>query len=211
MKTISKNKANYVTLMGILAIVLVIFSATPIGSIPIGALCITLNVIPVAIAGVILGRLGGSIMGGVFGLLSFLQCFGIGVPSSFGAILLENNVFFTFIVCVVSRILAGFLTGFVKNLLRKKLNPYVVPLITGFSAALLNTLFFMTSLVLLFGQTDYLQHMMGEQNVFIFICNFVGINAVVEMFTATAVTGIICTALYKSKFIDVSSANNQLA
>ena len=40
-------------------------------------LSITFNMIPVAIAAIAMGPLGGAIIGGVFGLISFLQCFGI--------------------------------------------------------------------------------------------------------------------------------------
>lgn len=196
------SDAKLITLMGILAVLLVVFSFTPIGSIPVGPLCITLNVIPVAIAAVISGPIGGAVMGGIFGLLSYMQCFGIGVPSTFGAIIVENNAFFAFIVCVVTRFLAGLFAGMLNKYFSKKINPYVSSLIAGFSTALLNTMLFMTSLVLLFGQTEYLQKIINGQNIFIFICTFVGVNAIVEIVTATVITGAISTALYKTKLVD---------
>ena len=40
-------------------------------------LSITFNMIPVAIAAIAIGPMGGAIIGGAFGLISFLQCFGI--------------------------------------------------------------------------------------------------------------------------------------
>ena len=77
-----KKKLNTkaMVLMGMLTAILILFSFTPIGSIPVGPLVITLNVIPVAIAAIALGPIGGAAMGAVFGTLSFLQCIGIHVP-----------------------------------------------------------------------------------------------------------------------------------
>ena len=69
MKT--KFNTRSMVLLGLLTAIVVVFSLTPIGSIPIGPLVITLNIIPIAIAAVALGPIGGLIMGTVFGLFSF--------------------------------------------------------------------------------------------------------------------------------------------
>ena len=47
------------------------------------------------------------------------------------------------------------------------------------------------ALVLLFGNTEYLQGLIGGKNILVFICTFVGINAVVEMIATTAAVGTI--------------------
>ena len=73
--------------------------------------------------------------------------------------------------------------------------------VTGLCAALLNTALFMTALVVLFGNTEYLQGLIGGRNVIVFICAFVGINAVVEMLAATFAVGLVGTALHKAKLI----------
>lgn len=65
----------------------------------------------------------------------------------------------------------------------------------------LNTAFFMSALVLLFGNTDYVKELMGGKNIIVFICTFVGINALVEMAVCTFVTGTVGAALYKARFI----------
>ena len=87
------TKTKAIVILGLMTAVLLLFSFTPIGTIPIGPLSITLNIIPVAIAAIALGPVGGLAMGSVFGLLSFLQCIGIGVPSGMGAILFDINPF----------------------------------------------------------------------------------------------------------------------
>ena len=73
--------------------------------------------------------------------------------------------------------------------------------VTGFAAAFLNTLLFMTLLVLLFGHTEYMQNLMAGRSVLAFIVASVGINAVVEMLVAAVVTGAVGVALKKARLI----------
>lgn len=201
MKT--KFDTKSLVLLGLLMAIVVIFSTTPIGSIPIGPLVITLNVIPIGIAAVALGPWGGLIIGTFFGLFSFLQCFGIGIPSGMGAILVEINPFLAFVQRVIPRALDGFLTGCVFRIAAKYANPWLSSFITGFCAALFNTAFFMGALVLLFGNTDYVQGLMDGRNVLAFIVAFVGVNAVVEMAAASIFTGAIGSGLMAAKLIDI--------
>ena len=67
-------KPRELTLLGLLTAVLLVMSFTPLGYLNIGPLAITLNMIPVAIGAIALGPTGGAILGGVFGMTSFLQC-----------------------------------------------------------------------------------------------------------------------------------------
>lgn len=197
-------KTKDMVLMGIITALLVVLSMTPIGTIPIGPLSVSLNVIPVAIAAVALGPVGGAVAGGIFGILSFLQCFGIGVPSGMGAILVSINPILAFIQRFIPRLLDGLLIGFVFRAVSKRSNPYIASAVTGFCSAFFNTAFFMSSLMLLFGNTEYVQGLMenlGTDNVFIFICLFVGVNAVVEMAVSTVITGAVGSALFRAKLI----------
>ena len=77
--------------------------------------------------------------------------------------------------------------------------------IAGFSSAFLNTVLFMTSLVLLFGNTDYIKELMDGRNVIVFICSFVGINAVFEMIASTLVSGLVGVALFKSGLVRINT------
>ena len=195
-------------ILGFLAALTMVFSFTPIGSIPIGPLVITLNVIPIALAAITVGPVGGAIIGGLFGLLSFLQCFGIGVPSSMGAVLVSINPVLAFIQRFIPRLLDGFMVGFIFKGVSKLSNGYVSCAVTGFCTAFLNTAFFMSALVLLFGNTDYVKGLMGGKNIILFICTFVGINALVEMAVCTLIAGAVGAALIKSRFIVTTKAAN---
>lgn len=203
MKT--KFDTKQLVLMGLLTAILFVFSFTPIGTIPIGPLSITLNIIPVALAAVILGPAGGAAMGAVFGILSFLQCLGIGVPSGMGTMLFSINPFLAFIQRFIPRVLDGLLIGFIYKGVSKLWNSYAACFITGFFSAFLNTALFMTALVLLFGSTEYVQGLMGGKNILLFICSFVGINAVFEMIVSTVLTGGVGTALLKAGLIPKSA------
>lgn len=189
------------TILALMTALVIIFSFTPIGSIPVGPLVITLNIIPVAVAAVALGAGGGLAMGCVFGLLSFLQCFGIGVPSGMGAILAGISPVLAFIQRFVPRALDGFLVGVIFSACDKKLGHGSACFVAGFCSAFLNTLLFMSALVLLFGHTDYVRGLIGGRNIIVFICAFVGVNAVVEMAVSTLVTGVVGAALYRARVL----------
>ena len=126
-----------------------------------GGLHIVFNMIPMAIAAIALGPLGGAVIGGAFGLISFLQCFGICGFSGMGAALAGINPFLAFVQRFFPRLIDGLALGFLFRLLRRGLNASVSCAVTGFAAAFLNTALFMTSLVWLFGNTDYMRESMG--------------------------------------------------
>lgn len=202
-RPVSSNRftTKSIVLLGLLTAVVILFSFTPIGSIPVGPLVITLNIIPVAIAAIALGPIGGAVIGAVFGLMSFLQCYGIGVSSAMGAVLADINPFLAFIQRFVPRVLDGFLAGIIFKAAARLSSVQISCFITGFCTALMNTIFFMLALVALFGHTSYMKEKMGGKNVIWFIITFVGINAVFEMIAATLVTGAVGFALYKAKLI----------
>lgn len=193
-------KARQITLLGLLTAVVLLMSYTPLGYLRIGPLALTLNMIPVAVAAAALGPVGGAFTGAVFGLTSFLQCLGIGGASPLGTALFGFSPLRCFLMCFGSRLLTGFLVGVICQWIRPRLRSAAA--VTGFLAAFLNTLFFMGSLVLLFGHTEYVQNMMGGKNVFIFICTFVGLQAVVEMLASTFLTAALVKGLEKARLLE---------
>lgn len=187
----SKVNVRYLVTLAMLTAILLVMGMTPLGTLPLGPLSVSFIMIPVAIGGIILGPLGGLIMGGVFGIVSYLQCFGVGITSAMGAVLVEIDPFLTLVQRLVPRLLAGYFSGLVFQGMRKVANVSAACLMTGFCAAFFNTVLFMVSLVLIFGSTDYLKEMIGGQNILLFICTFVGIQAVVEMIVDTVIVGAV--------------------
>ena len=169
---------------------------TPLGYLKTAGLEITFMMIPVVIGSIVVGPAAGAVLGGVFGITSFLQCLGIGGLSQFGATLLSINPVFTFIVCVPTRILAGMIPGFIAKAIGKVDKSKIFSsAAASLSGALLNTLFFMSALMLLFGNTEYIQSMMGEMSVIPFVLAFVGLQGLVEAIVTFVVGGAIAIGL----------------
>ena len=198
--TTRRTKIARMTLLAMLAAVLIVLAYVNI-PMPMG-LSITFNMIPVAIAVMAMGLPGGMIIGGAFGLISFLQCFGIFGSSALGAALVSYNPFLMFMQRFISRVLVGVLAALVyRAMCNTKAPLYVRGAVTGFSAAFFNTLFFMSLLVLFFGSTEKLAGPIAEKGVLMYIITSVGINAVVEMVVAALVTGAAGVALKKARMI----------
>ena len=194
------TKIVRMTLLAMLVAVLIVLAYVNI-PMPMG-LSITFNMIPVAVAAMAMGVPGGMIVGGAFGLISFLQCFGIFGSSAPGAALVNVSPVLMFIPRSVSRLLVGLLSALIYRAMCKTKAPlYVRGAVTGFSAAFFNTLFFMTLLVLFFGHTDKLAGPIAEKGVLLYIITSVGINAVVEMAVAAVVSGAAGAALKKARLM----------
>ena len=187
-------------LLALLVAILIVLAYVNIPQ-PAG-LSITFNMIPVAIAAIAIGPMGGAIIGGAFGLISFLQCFGICGFSGMGAALAAINPFLAFVQRFFPRLLDGVLLGYIYRFVSRRTNVYAGCAVTGFMAAFLNTLFFMTSLVWIFGSTEYMQNSMAGRGMLTYIVAAVGINGVVEMAVSTVLTAAIGFALYKAGFVE---------
>ena len=193
------------TLLALLAAVLIVLAYVNI-PMPFG-LSITFNMIPVAVAAMAMGIPGGVIIGGAFGLISFLQCYGIFGISGMGVALVTANPGFGFACLMfvqrfVSRVMVGLLAALVFRGMKKTKAPlYVQGMVTGFCSAFFNTLFFMSLLVILFGQTEYMQNAMAGRGIFAYLVASIGINATVEMLVAALVTSAVGTALIKAKLV----------
>ena len=199
-QNVRRTKVARMTLLALLVAVLVVLAFVNI-PMPFG-LSITFNMIPVAVAAMAMGFPGGIIVGGAFGLISFLQCFGIFGLSPLGAALVNISPVLMFVQRFVSRVMVGVLAVVVYRAMDRTQAPlYVKGLVTGFASALFNTLFFMSLLVLFFGESEKLAGSIAEKGVLMYIITSVGVNAVVEMAVAAIVTGAVGTALRKAKLL----------
>lgn len=198
MQTKSSVHTKKLVQMAILVAVMLLFNYTPIGFLKIGAVEITFMCLPIAVGAIMLGPVAGGVLGGLFGVLSFAQCFG---QSAFGVFMLSLNPVLTAIVCILPRILCGVLSGLLFAALRKIDRTRVVSYFAAsLATALLNTLFFMASIFLLFWQNDsFLTQMnaweMPTDSIWMFFLAFVGLNGLVEAIANFALGGAIAKAL----------------
>lgn len=210
-KTTKRIDIMRLTQLGVLVAIMILFDVTGIGYIKTPIVEITIMMIPVIIGGIVLGKGAGALLGGLFGLTSFLQCFG---ASAFGALLLGINPIFTAILCFVPRILAGFLVGLSFEMLLKidktKLVSFGASALIG---SIANTILFVLTLILLFWQNGAFTQTMTEwaipiDNIWAFAAAIVTINGLIE----AAVCFVIAAAISKVivKFVKTKQAKSTI-
>jgi len=168
-------------------------------TVPLGAITVSLSMVPVSIAAITLGPLYGLLAGAIWGLASIIKA--LMGSSGLTSTLFTISPFLTVILCFIPRMLDGFLLGFIYRGMRKFANVLISGTVTGFFSAFLNTVFFMSTIVFLFGNTEYVQNMMAGRNVIIFICSIIAGNAIFEMLVASIVTGPVAQALKAAKLV----------
>jgi uncharacterized membrane protein len=188
--------------LAVLIAILLVMNFTPLGFIQIPPLAITLMMLPVGIAAVIVGPLGGAVMGTLFGLTSFLQCVGVGTPAV-GLKLYFFNIhpLLTFLWCVVPRLLAGWLPGLVFAALSKTKSPKTVSAVVSCGlASALNTIFYMFTLWALFtvtGETQKLLDSYSSASFFVILLAVIVTNTLLELAANTVIGGAISRALLR--------------
>ena len=193
-----RMNVRYMVQLAVLVAILLVLEFTGIGMIKTPGLEFTIMQVPVIIGAIVLGPTAGGILGGVFGLLSFWECFG---KSAFGVTLMGINPIFTFMVCVPTRLLMGLCCGWIfKGLhkLDKTPGQMVAFTVSSLCGALLNTLFFMSTLVFFFYHTDYIQSLAaGCSSVLSFVVMFVGVQGLLEAIICAVVGTAVSRAVYK--------------
>ncbi len=188
------------TAKGLLTGVLLVMSFTPLGYFHTLGLDISLMMIPVAIGAMLMGPNTGLWLGFVFGATSFQQA--LMGTSMFSATLLNINPIGTFILCIPTRMLMGYLTGVCFRWISKMDKTKTVCYFAGgFLAAFLNTILFMSVLLLFFWNTPFIQEInanFGNLNPFLFVFAFVGINGLLEMPASCVVGGMVSKVLAKT-------------
>ena len=188
----------------VLIALIILMTFTGIGYIPIGPLKLTLNVLPVAVGAVVLGPAYGALLGLVFGLSSFFTCFGL---DALGTIFLGINPFLLFVMCVVPRILCGWIPALVFKAISGGEKASGKREIIGSSiacalTAIVNTVGFLSLMWLFFAQdlmtNPKVLELLGGVSVNSIVTLFVtfaGVNALVEVATCLILGTAVCKAL----------------
>ena len=192
----NRTRIVHMTEVAILAAILLVMAFTPLGYLRVGPLSLSLLMIPVAIGAVAVGPAAGTALGALFGLTSFAQCF---MGDLLGGILVAQNVFLAFVVCVVSRTLAGLLCGLLYRGLQNKWKTGAL-LAANLAAPLLNTLLFLGLLALCFFHLAFTPEQaqaLGNVDTLlgVVIVTATGLNAPVELLLCGAAGTAISKAV----------------
>ena len=189
--------------IALLTAIVLILAFTPLGYLntPWGVE-ITVIVVPVAVGSVILGPTAGAFLGLVFGMTSFVQCFG---ASPMGAMMLQISPVGTFVCCVVTRVLVGWLPGLLYQLFKriKKANVFSIGLCC-FLTPVINTALYIVGNYLIFSDT-WLDLAIGSGydggkgiSLLGFMLGMVAVNGIVEAISCMFLGTAVCKALQKT-------------
>ena len=190
-----KKKVNTIrlTFLAMFAAILCVMSFTPIGYLKVGAVSITFLTLPVVLGACMLGTGAGAILGLIFGITSFIQCFGL---DAFGTLLLSVNPFLTFIMCVFPRVMIGVFASLVYKAVPKKdtISEIASYTAASFVGSATNTVLFVGLLVGFFFGSDPVSQNLGS-DISTVILALVTVNALIELGVNIILTVAVMKAL----------------
>jgi len=198
--TTTKNRntharTSFMVQLALMIAIIFVMAFSPLGYLRTPGLTITFLTVPVAVGAILLGPAAGAVCGLAFGATSLIMAFTGG--SAFSMMLLSIHPFGLAFTCLVPRILEGWLCGLIFQAARRRFKNGSY-LLASMACPLLNTLFFMGSLVFFFYNTEYIQQIassLGAANPLVFVVLFVGLQGLVEAIVCTLIGGAITRAL----------------
>lgn len=184
--------AKNVALLGILiglVIVLQLFAS----AIPMFGVTLNFSLIPIALSGVMLGVLGGTIVGFVCGLVVFITMAVLGQEPS-TAFLFQTNPFILTLMCIGKTTLAGAVSGLIYKFI-SKCKPEIAVWVSSLSIPVVNTGTYMLGMVLMKSSVAEFLNMTSSTAgiVFAVVFGIIWLNFVLEIIINT----IFTPAIYK--------------
>lgn len=184
---------RYLCEVALLVAIELVMKLLGLGSVPVGPLYMSFLTVPIAVGAILLGPMAGTILGAVFGAVSFKDAI-TGVSAMTG-IFFQISPLHTLILCVGMRMLMGCCTGWLFRVFHTiDRHEGICYVLGALAAPLLNTLFFMGYIVLIFYQTDYIQNLvstLGAANPLTFVILLVGIQGLIEAIVCAVVGGAV--------------------
>lgn len=195
--------------VALFAALIIIMAFTPfLGYIPLGFTRATIIHIPVIIGSVLLGPKKGAVLGGIFGLTSFINntmnpTVTSFVFTPFYSLGEMQGGIGSIIICFIPRILVGVVPYFVFHGLYKEMKAknsgMIVSLgIAGLAGSLTNTLLVMNLIFLFFKDAYAAANGVAANAVYGFILSVIAMNGIPEAIVAAVIVAIVGRTLLKS-------------
>ena len=185
------------TQLALLTAITLVLAYTPIGYLPLGPFNVSFLSVPVCIGAIVMGPGVGAFLGLVFGLTSFGNALSGG--SMMGVALMSVSPVGYFVQSVVGRVLMGLCTGLIFRAVRKVDRRGFASYVVGaVSAPLLNTVFYMGLMCLIFYNCDYVQNLVastGAANPILLVLAVVGVQGVIEVLVCGVIGSVISKAV----------------
>ena len=179
------------TQLALLTAITLVLAYTPIGYLPLGPFNVSFLSVPVCIGAVVMGPGVGAFLGLVFGLTS--------CGSVMGVALMSVSPVGYFVQSVVGRVLMGLCTGLIFRAVRKVDRRGFASYVVGaVSAPLLNTVFYMGLMCLIFYNCEYVQNLVastGAANPILLVLAVVGVQGVIEVLVCGVIGSVISKAV----------------
>lgn len=189
----NRNKTGQMVLLGMLSAIIIIQTTVPfLGYIPIGPLSLTIIQITVITAAIVLGTKEGAIVGGIWGIITFIRAF-VAPTSVIAPIVFTNPL-----VSVLPRILIGVVAAYVfHRLLSRKLNETVRMSIAGVLGSLTNTILVLGFIYVFYGEpyANFLK--LDMEQLLPALLTIVATNGITEAILSGVLTPIISKPLLR--------------
>lgn len=187
-----RQKLRRNTLLALFGTIIIIQNLVPVlGNIPIGPLSITLIHITVIIAAIVLGPVQGMIIGGVWGMITFVRTF-IWPTSPLAVICFTNPL-----VSVVPRILVGAVAGYSYRWLKKRISAKKSMVIAAMAGSMTNTILVLGLIYLLYRNQAPKLYSVDVHQLLPYLLGVIGTNGIPEMLLAMFTVPLIASALLK--------------
>ena len=196
--------------IALLAAIMMVMSATPLGYIPLPFMKATIMHIPVIVGACLLGPSVGAGLGALFGLTSIVMAtISPNITSFvFTPFYSFNEQFhgsiWSIVVAMLPRILIGVVSGYVFILVKKVIkNDTVSLMLAGISGAMTNTIGVMGLIYIFFGEQYAIAGGKDPQLLLGIIIGIIATNGVMEAIIAAILTAAVCKAVltaFKGQF-----------
>lgn len=182
--------ARNIALLGIL-IALVIVLQLFASAIPMFGVTLNFSLIPIALAGILIGWIGGAIVGFSCGLVVFITMAVLGQEPS-TAFLFQTNPFILTVICIGKTTLAGIVSGLLFKLISKR-NSVVAVGVSSIAIPIVNTGIYMLGMVLMKNSAAEFLGLNSSSAgvVFSVVFGLIWLNFVLEMVINSIFTPII--------------------
>lgn len=199
----NKKDTRWMVSVALMAAIVILLANTPLGMIQLPIIKATTVHIPVIIGAVLLGPAAGAILGGVFGICSLISNTMAPTLLSFAFSPFLSMTGFAGVVkalwiSVGCRIMIGVISGWIWILFKQvKLNVYASLAITGFIGSMVNTVFVMGSIYILFAQQYAAAKEVAVTAVFGLIMGTVTASGIPEAIAAAVLVAVIGKVLLR--------------
>ena len=182
--------ARNVALLGIL-IALVIVLQLFASAIPMFGVTLNFSLIPIALAGILMGYLGGAIVGFTCGLVVFITMAVMGQEPSTAYLFQTNPVILT-LMCIGKTTIAGLVSGLLYKLIEKK-NKTIAIGVGALVIPIVNTGIYMLGIVLMKESASEFMGLTSSSAGVVFgvVFGMIWLNFVLEMVINTIFTPIL--------------------